>query len=94
MRFNVVVLDFGVEQIIFRCSTSFRPEVAVVPGTKSATKILGRNINGIFLSNSSGGPASRGRYAFPMVKTLVKSGKPIFGIHCCRSNGSYQFGGA
>ncbi|HLI20176.1 MAG TPA: gamma-glutamyl-gamma-aminobutyrate hydrolase family protein, partial [Stellaceae bacterium] len=35
---------------------------------------------GVFLSNGPGDPAATGEYAVPVIKELVASGKPLFGI--------------
>jgi carbamoyl-phosphate synthase small subunit len=52
----------------------------VVPATATAKDILGHNPDGIFLSNGPGDPAATGKYAVPTIKTLMETGKPIFGI--------------
>ena len=36
--------------------------------------------DGIFLSNGPGDPAATGIYAVPVIRALIASGKPIFGI--------------
>jgi len=36
--------------------------------------------DGIFLSNGPGDPAATGAYAAPVLRDLIDSGKPIFGI--------------
>ena len=36
--------------------------------------------DGIFLSNGPGDPAATGTYAVPVLRDLLRSGKPIFGI--------------
>ena len=51
-----------------------------MPAKESAKKILSRNPDGIFLSNGPGDPAATGSYAVPILKELIKSDLPIFGI--------------
>jgi carbamoyl-phosphate synthase small subunit len=36
--------------------------------------------DGIFLSNGPGDPAATGEYAVPVLRELIDSGKPVFGI--------------
>ena len=54
--------------------------MTVVPAQTSAEEILGHQPDGIFLSNGPGDPAATGVYAVPVVKALLRSGLPIFGI--------------
>jgi carbamoyl-phosphate synthase small subunit len=39
-----------------------------------------KNLMGFFLSNGPGDPAATGKYAIPIIKQLIKSKIPIFGI--------------
>ena len=79
-KFHVVAVDFGVKRNILRCLTSLGCKVTVVPATASAEEILGRNPDGVFLSNGPGDPAATGEYAVPVIRELVSSGLPVFGI--------------
>jgi carbamoyl-phosphate synthase small subunit len=79
-KFNVVAVDFGVKQNILRCLENSDCKVKVVPANTNAKDILAMKPDGIFLSNGPGDPAATGEYAIPMVKALLESGKPIFGI--------------
>ena len=79
-RFHVVAMDFGAKSNILRCLADLGCRVTVVPATTSAKDILGLNPDGIFLSNGPGDPAATGDYAVPVIKELVASGKPLFGI--------------
>ena len=54
--------------------------VTVVPATASAEDILRHRPDGIFLSNGPGDPAATGEYAVPVLRELIASGTPIFGI--------------
>ena len=78
--FHVVAIDYGVKLNILRCLASAGCRVTVVPATESAADILARKPDGIFLSNGPGDPAATGTYAVPVIKALVASGLPVFGI--------------
>ena len=65
---------------ILRCLASAGARVTVLPATATAADVLDRNPDGIFLSNGPGDPAATGEYAVPVIKQLVASGKPVFGI--------------
>ena len=51
-----------------------------MPAETSSQKILYEKPDGIFLSNGPGDPAATGKYAIPIIKQLIKSKLPIFGI--------------
>ena len=65
---------------ILRCFSDLHCEVKIVPAKTSSQKILNENPDGIFLSNGPGDPAATGKYAIPIIKQLIKSKLPIFGI--------------
>jgi len=79
-KYEVVVVDYGIKRNILRSLTSVGAHVTVVPAITSAKDILARNPDGVVLSNGPGDPAATGEYAVPEIKTLIDSGKPIFGI--------------
>jgi carbamoyl-phosphate synthase small subunit len=79
-EFNVVAIDYGLKRNILRCLASAGARVTVLPATATAADVLERNPDGIFLSNGPGDPAATGAYAVPVIKELVASGKPVFGI--------------
>jgi carbamoyl-phosphate synthase small subunit len=79
-KFKVVTIDFGVKHNILRCLAEIGCDVTVVPANTAASEILGLNPDGIFLSNGPGDPAATAEYAEEVIKELVASGKPIFGI--------------
>jgi carbamoyl-phosphate synthase small subunit len=78
--FHVVAIDFGIKRNILRCLASAGCRVTVLPGYATAEEVLARDPDGVFLSNGPGDPAATGEYALPMIKTMVKSGVPVFGI--------------
>ena len=77
---HVVAVDFGAKRNILRCLAAAGCKVTVVPANTSAEDILAHKPDGVFLSNGPGDPAATGAYAVPMVKELLASGKPLFGI--------------
>ncbi len=79
-RYNVVAVDYGAKRNILRCLASAGCRVSVVPADTDAQAILRRNPDGIFLTNGPGDPAATGRYAVPVVRELLATGLPIFGI--------------
>ncbi|MBB4264981.1 glutamine-hydrolyzing carbamoyl-phosphate synthase small subunit [Roseospira visakhapatnamensis] len=78
--FHVVAVDFGAKRNILRSLASHGCRVTVVPASASLDDILSHDPDGIFLSNGPGDPAATGTYAVPVVRGLVETGKPIFGI--------------
>ena len=78
--FHVVAIDYGIKKNILRYFSDFNCKVTVVPCKTSASKILSLKPNGIFLSNGPGDPAATGKYAINIIKDLIKTNLPIFGI--------------
>jgi carbamoyl-phosphate synthase small subunit len=79
-RFHVVAVDYGAKRNILRCLADHGCRITVVPATASAADILGHKPDGVFLANGPGDPAATGEYAVPVVRKLLDSGLPIFGI--------------
>jgi carbamoyl-phosphate synthase small subunit len=79
-KFKVVALDFGAKRNILRCLASVGCDVTVLPATATAEEVLAHNPDGVFLSNGPGDPAATGEYAVPMIKEVLKTDLPVFGI--------------
>jgi carbamoyl-phosphate synthase small subunit len=79
-EFHVVALDYGIKRNILRLLASVGCKVTVVPAKTSAEDIFALKPDGVFLSNGPGDPAATGQYAVPVIKRLVDSGTPTFGI--------------
>lgn len=79
-EFNVVVLDYGIKRNILRLLTDAGCKVTVLPADASAQDVLSRKPDGVFLSNGPGDPAATGTYAVPVIREIVDSGLPVFGI--------------
>ncbi|WP_092712765.1 glutamine-hydrolyzing carbamoyl-phosphate synthase small subunit [Rhizobium multihospitium] len=79
-KYHVVCLDYGVKRNILRLFAGLDCKVTVLPATASTDDVLGLKPDGIFLSNGPGDPAATGEYAVPVIKDLLKTGIPLFGI--------------
>ncbi|MFP4271259.1 MAG: glutamine-hydrolyzing carbamoyl-phosphate synthase small subunit [Alphaproteobacteria bacterium] len=77
---HVVAIDYGAKRNILRHLVERGLRVTVVPATATAPEITALEPAGVFLSNGPGDPAATGAYAVPVVRDLVASGKPVFGI--------------
>jgi carbamoyl-phosphate synthase small subunit len=77
---HVVAIDYGLKRNILRCLASAGCKVTVLPATATAEDVFALDPDGVFLSNGPGDPAATGEYAVPVIKALVDSGKPVFGI--------------
>jgi carbamoyl-phosphate synthase small subunit len=78
-EFTVVALDFGIKRNILKRLASYGCRVIVVPADTSVEEILSHNPDGIFLSNGPGDPAAV-LEGIDTTRSLLDSGKPIFGI--------------
>ena len=79
-KHKVVAIDYGIKKNILNCLLDLNLEVILVPAKTSVEKILSYSPNGIFLSNGPGDPKATGKYAIPIIKKLIKSKIPLFGI--------------
>ncbi|HLY57113.1 MAG TPA: glutamine-hydrolyzing carbamoyl-phosphate synthase small subunit [Stellaceae bacterium] len=77
---RVVAIDYGAKRNILRSLADRGCAVTVVPATATAEEILRHRPDGVFLSNGPGDPAATGEYAVPVVRELMETGLPIFGI--------------
>ncbi len=77
---HIVAIDYGVKRNILRLLAGLGARVTVVPAKTSAADILAMKPDGIFLSNGPGDPAATGEYAVPVIRDLLETGIPIFGI--------------
>ena len=79
-EFHVVAIDYGIKRNILRLLASVGCKVTVVPATTSAEDIIALDPDGVFLSNGPGDPAATGEYAVPVIRKVIDSGTPTFGI--------------
>jgi carbamoyl-phosphate synthase small subunit len=78
--FHVVAYDFGIKRNILRLLADRGCRITVVPATTTAAEALALEPDGIFLSNGPGDPAATGEYAVPVIRDILASGIPLFGI--------------
>lgn len=78
-RFRVSLIDFGVKKNIIRCLVERGCDVKVFPMNATKSEMDSYAPDGYMLSNGPGDPSVM-PHAISLVKELVDSGKPIFGI--------------
>jgi carbamoyl-phosphate synthase small subunit len=79
-EFHVVAVDYGIKRNILRLLAGGGCKVTVVPAKTSAEEIMALKPDGVFLSNGPGDPAATGEYAVPVIRKLIDTGVPTFGI--------------
>ena len=79
-RPHVVAIDYGAKDNIFRNLVKAGARVTVVPATATFDEIMAHQPDGIFLSNGPGDPAATGEYAVPVIRQLLETQLPLFGI--------------
>ena len=77
---HVVAIDYGVKRNILRLLSGLGAKVTVVPAATGAAEILAMQPDGVFLSNGPGDPEATGDYAVPVIRDLLKTELPVFGI--------------
>ena len=80
VRPHVVAVDYGSKRNIFRNLVEAGARVTVVPATATFEEIMAHEPDGFFLSNGPGDPAATGEYAVPVIRQMLETGKPLFGI--------------
>jgi carbamoyl-phosphate synthase small subunit len=79
-RPHVVAIDYGSKRNIFRNLVAAGAKVTVLPAAATYEQVMAFNPDGFFLSNGPGDPAATGEYAVPVIRQLLETGKPLFGI--------------
>ncbi|GIT90366.1 carbamoyl-phosphate synthase small chain [Jannaschia pagri] len=79
-KYKVVAIDYGAKRNILRSLASVGCDVTVLPATATAEDVKALKPDGLFLSNGPGDPAATGEYAVPMIREMVDTGLPVFGI--------------
>jgi carbamoyl-phosphate synthase small subunit len=79
-RPHVVAIDYGSKHNIFRNLAYAGARVTVLPATATFEEVMAHEPDGFFLSNGPGDPAATGDYAVPLIRQLLETGKPLFGI--------------
>ena len=78
--YHIVAIDYGAKRNILRNLAQLGAKVTTVPSNLSADAILNLQPDGIFLSNGPGDPAATAEYAVPIIRDLLNTNTPIFGI--------------
>ena len=79
-RPHVVAIDYGSKRNIFRNLVAAGARVSVLPATATFDEVMALAPDGIFLSNGPGDPAATGEYAVPVIRQLLDTKLPLFGI--------------
>jgi carbamoyl-phosphate synthase small subunit len=79
-RPHIVAIDYGSKHNIFRNLVQAGAKVTVLPATASFDEVMAYKPDGFFLSNGPGDPAATGEYAVPVIRQMLDTGKPLFGI--------------
>ena len=79
-RPHVVAIDYGSKRNIFRSLVEAGARVTILPATASFEEVMSHQPDGFFLSNGPGDPAATGEYAIPVIRQMLETGKPLFGI--------------
>ncbi|GAA4813547.1 glutamine-hydrolyzing carbamoyl-phosphate synthase small subunit [Sphingosinicella ginsenosidimutans] len=79
-RPHVVAIDYGAKRNIFRNLEAAGARVTVMPATATFEEVMAHEPDGFFLSNGPGDPAATGDYAVPVIRKMLETGKPLFGI--------------
>ncbi|MBX9732059.1 MAG: glutamine-hydrolyzing carbamoyl-phosphate synthase small subunit [Sphingomonas sp.] len=79
-RPHVVAIDYGAKRNIYRNLVAAGARVSVLPATATFDQVMALNPDGIFLSNGPGDPAATGEYAVPVIRQLLETKLPLFGI--------------
>ncbi|MEO5773260.1 MAG: glutamine-hydrolyzing carbamoyl-phosphate synthase small subunit [Sphingomicrobium sp.] len=77
---HVVAIDYGSKHNIFRNLEEAGARVTVLPAGASFDDIMAHEPDGFFLSNGPGDPAATGEYAVPVIRQMLETKKPLFGI--------------
>ncbi|HEX8223267.1 MAG TPA: glutamine-hydrolyzing carbamoyl-phosphate synthase small subunit [Allosphingosinicella sp.] len=79
-RPHVVAIDYGSKRNIFRNLADAGARVTVLPATATFEEVMAHKPDGLFLSNGPGDPAATGEYAVPVIRQLLETKLPLFGI--------------
>lgn len=80
---KVAVIDFGTKLNILRCLEAQGLDVVMFPSTATLADLLGKNVNGVVLSNGPGDPAAVASgisLARELIRHNEKQNLPVMGI--------------
>jgi carbamoyl-phosphate synthase small subunit len=78
-KFKVAALDLGIKNGILDRLTNRGIELEVLPVTSSFDEIVKYEVDGVFLSNGPGDPATA-NHAIELTRKILKEDIPLFGI--------------
>lgn len=78
-KFQVAALDLGMKTNILNHLTERGIEVHVLPATSEANEVLQAGLDGVFLSNGPGDPATA-NHLVEVTKSVLHEKRPLFGI--------------
>ena len=78
-KFKVAALDLGIKNGILDRLTKRGIELDVLPVTSSFDEIIKNDVDGVFLSNGPGDPATA-NHAIDLTRRILKENIPLFGI--------------
>jgi len=78
-RYSVAALDLGIKSNTPRLLAERGVRVHVIPASSTLSDILDLDVDGVFLSNGPGDPATAGA-AVHLTKEVLSQGIPFFGI--------------
>ncbi len=79
-RPHVVAIDYGSKRNIFRNLVEAGARVTILPATATFEEVMAHQPDGFFLSNGPGDPAATGKYAIPVIRQMLDTQLPLFGI--------------
>jgi carbamoyl-phosphate synthase small subunit len=79
-RPHIVAVDYGNKRNLFRLLVEAGARVTVVPASATFEDIMVHQPDGFFLSNGPGDPAATAAYAVPVIRQMLETRKPLFGI--------------
>jgi len=77
---HVIAIDYGAKRNIFRNLVEAGARVTIFPAGASFEEVMAVEPDGFFLSNGPGDPAATAEYAVPLIKQMLETSKPLFGI--------------
>ena len=78
-KYQVAAVDLGIKSMTPHLMAQRGIEVHVVPATVSIDELLERGVDGVFVSNGPGDPATA-NHAVALVKATLTAKRPFFGI--------------
>ncbi len=79
-KFSITCFDFGIKKNILRNLSSYNLDISIISAKSSFKDVLDTKPDGIFLSNGPGDPFATAEKIVPVLKELILSKIPIFGI--------------